>query len=225
MKLLDPGMKLFFLAGAILTGGIMVFSGCSPSNNKGSTTLTTPFNGLMPLAVGNYWQYSKVDYDSASGLPIDTVSDAINIISEVSVNGTAYYQQNQESITNIDAPSYFLNIDSNTVDKIDSAVQYTFFKRVTTDSSLQGSWPDTVTSRCKGNNLLVGFTDSLTIDGYECLHNEVQVNDCMGSEFEKWEYYLKPGLGLVRIQLYKVNNNTGSFWLQFQEDLTAYHTD
>jgi hypothetical protein len=29
----------------------------------------------------------------------------------------------------------------------------------------------------------------------------------------------------VRIQLYKVNNNTGSFWLQFQEDLTAYHTD
>jgi hypothetical protein len=219
MKLLSPGMKLFLLAGAIL-----IFGGCSPSNNSGSGSPAIS-NGLIPLSVGNYWLYNKVNFDSASGLPVDTVSDGIYILSEVSVNGTTYFQQNQLSITNIDGPSYFLNIDSNTVDKIDSAVQYTFFKRVTADSSLQGTWPDTVTSRCKGTNFLVGFSNSLTIDGYPCLRNEVQVNDCMGAEFEKWEYYLKPGLGLIRIQLYKVNNNNGSFWLQFQEDLTSYHTD
>src|SRR5580658_6294712 len=152
MKWLNRNMKILFLAGTIL-----LFMGCAKSSNN--STSPSVSNGLMPLSVGNYWQYSKVDFDSASGLPKDTVSDGIYIISEVSVNGTTYFQQNQLSITNIDGPSYFINIDSNTVGKIDSASQYIFFKRVSTDSSLQDSWPDTVTSHCKGVNLLVGFTD------------------------------------------------------------------
>ena len=212
-------MKILFLAGAII-----FFLGCAKSSNNGSAPPSVS-NGLMPLSVGNYWNYSKVDFDSASGLPKDTVSDEIMIVAEVSVNGVTYFQQNQVSITNIDGPSFFLNIDSNTVEKIDSASEYIFFKRVTTDSSLQDSWADTVTSRCEGKNLLIGFVNSLTIDGYSCLRNEAQVTDCTGATFEKWEYYLKPGLGLVRIQLYKVNNSLGNFYLQFSEDLTSYHTD
>jgi hypothetical protein len=212
-------MKILFLAAAII-----FFFGCAKSSNNGSAPPSVS-NGLMPLSVGNYWNYSKVDFDSASGLPKDTVSDEIMIVAEVSVNGVTYFQQNQVSITNIDGPSFFLNIDSNTVEKIDSASEYIFFKRVTTDSSLQDSWADTVTSRCEGKNLLIGFVNSLTIDGYSCLRNEVQVTDCTGATFEKWEYYLKPGLGLVRIQLYKVNNSLGNFYLQFSEDLTSYHTD
>ncbi len=212
-------MRIFFLAGTII-----LFFGCSKSSSNSSTPPGVS-NGLMPLSVGNYWQYSKVDFDSASGLPKDTVSDGIYIVGEVSVNGTTYFQQNQTSITNIDGPSYFINIDSNTVGKLDSASQYIFFKRVTTDSSLQDSWADTVTSRCKGDNLLVAFTDSYTTDGYNCLRNEVQVTDCTGATFEKWEYYLKPGLGLVRIQLYKLISGSGNFYLQFSEDLTSYHTD
>ena len=212
-------MKILFLAAAII-----FFFGCAKSSNNGSAPPSVS-NGLMPLSVGNYWNYSKVDFDSASGLPKDTVSDEIMIVAEVSVNGVTYFQQNQVSITNIDGPSFFLNIDSNTVEKIDSASEYIFFKRVTADSSLQDSWADTVTSRCEGKNLLIGFVNSLTIDGYSCLRNEVQVTDCTGATFEKWEYYLKPGLGLVRIQLYKVNNSLGNFYLQFSEDLTSYHTD
>jgi hypothetical protein len=218
MKLPDRSMKILFLAGAII-----VFLGCAKSSNNGSAPPSVS-NGLMPLSVGNYWNYSKVDFDSASGLPKDTVSDAIDIINEISVNGTTYFQQNQVSITNIDGPSFFLNIDSNTVEKIDSASEYTFFKRVTADSSLQDSWADTVTTRCEGKNLLIGFVNSLTIDGYSCLRNEVQVTDCTGATFEKWEYFLKPGLGLVRIQLYKLISG-GGFYLQFSEDLTSYHTD
>jgi hypothetical protein len=211
-------MKIFLLAGAVL-----VLFGCSKGgNNNGNAAVTS--QGLMPLAVGNYWQFSKVDYDSASGLPKDTGTDAIYIIGEVSVNGTTYFQQNQASITNINAPSYFINTDSNTVSKIDSASEYVFFKRVSTDSSLQDSWPDTVTSHCQGKNLLVGFDDLQTIDGHSCLRNEVQVTDCTGAIFEKWEYYLQPGLGLVRIQLYKANSG-GGFYLQYQDDLTGYHTD
>jgi len=211
-------MKILCIAGTAL-----ILFGCGKSGGNGVTPPSVS-NGLMPLSVGNYWLYSKVDFDSASGLPIDTVSDGIYIVSEVSVNGTTYFQQNQVSITNINGPSYFINIDSNTLGKIDSALQYIFFKRVTTDSSLQDSWPDTVASRCKGDNLLVGFSGAYAIDGYPCLRNEVQVTDCTGAEIEKWEYYLKPGLGLVRIQLYKPNS-IGGYYLKFSEDLTSYHTD
>jgi hypothetical protein len=219
MRLPDRSVKILLLAGAII-----LFFGCSKNSNNGSTPPSVS-NGLMPLSVGNYWQYSKVAFDSSTGLPGLPVSDEISIVAEVSVNGVTYFQQNQTSITNIDGPSFFVNIDSNTVEKIDSASEYIFFKRVTADSSLQDSWADTVTSRCEGKNLLIGFADTLTIDGYSCLRNEVQVTDCTGATFEKWEYYLKPGLGLVRIQLYKVISNTGNFYLQFQEDLTSYHTD
>lgn len=219
MKWLNEKWTFLLLAGAAAS-----FWGCSKGGNNNSG-LPQVSKGLMPLSVGNYWNYSKVDYDSATGLPKDTVSDAINIIGEVSVNGVLYFQQNQTSVTNINAPSYFVNADSNTLEKIDSASQYTFFKRVNTDSSLTDSWTDTVTSHCKGHNLLVGFTANYAIDGYSCLRNEVQVTDCTGAVFEKWEYYLKPGLGLVRIQLYKVINGSGNFYLQFSEDLGGYHTD
>ena len=110
-------MRIFFLAGTII-----LFFGCSKSSSNSSTPPGVS-NGLMPLSVGNYWQYSKVDFDSASGLPKDTVPTD-HVVGEFSVNGTTYFQQNQTSITNIDGPSYFINIDSNTVGKLDSASQY-----------------------------------------------------------------------------------------------------
>src|SRR5579872_3524750 len=114
MKWLSQKWILLLLAGATVS-----FWGCAKGGNNNSG-LPQVSKGLMPLSVGNYWNYSKVNYDSATGLPKDTVSDAINIIGEESVNGVLYFQQNQTSITNINAPSYFLNADSNTLVKIDS---------------------------------------------------------------------------------------------------------
>ena len=215
-------MKILGLAGV---AGVAVLFGCSKGSSGGGLPRVSP--GLMPLSVGNYWNFSKVDYDSATGSPKDTVSDAINIIAEEEFNNILYFQQNQNSITNINAPSYFINADSNTLMKVDSGSQYIFFKRVTTDSSLQDTWTDTVTTHCTGHNLLVGFTNPVTIDGRSCLRNEVQVADCTGAIFEKWEYYLKPGLGLIRIEHYKTigSGGAGGYWLQFVEDLTAYHTN
>jgi hypothetical protein len=193
---------------------------CDPSTTPSPSPSVT--NGLMPLAVGNSWSYVKTSYDSNSGAPIDTGSDAIYITGQVSVNGTTYFQQAQLSITNIYAPSYFLNVDSNTLDKIDSAVQYVFFKRVATDSSFVDSWADTVTSQCKGLNTLYGFTDTTTINGYHCLRNVVYVTNCMGFNFETWVYYLQPKLGFVRIQHYVMKQDHSSFYLQFQDDLSGY---
>jgi hypothetical protein len=194
---------------------------CSKNNNTNNTPPTTS-KGLMPLSVGNFWTYTKTNYDSTTGAAISTSSDEIDILAQVSVNNITYYQQNQLSITNIPSASFFVNIDSNTLSKIDSATQYTFFKRVATDSEAVDSWADTVTSRCKGHNYLYAFTDTTVINGYNCLRNVVYVNDCTGLNFEQWVYYLQPGLGFVRIQHY-VLKQSGTFYLQFTEDLTNHH--
>jgi hypothetical protein len=203
---------------------LFILSILALSCDKGPNPSNTPTisNGLMQLAVGNFWNYVKINYDSNTGLPIDTSSDRITILAQITVDTTTYFQQVQNSITNINSGSFFYNADSNTLRKIDSAINYVFFKRVSTDSVLIDSWPDTVSSHCKGVNLLYGFTDSTQVDGYNCLRNAVYVTDCTGFNFQTWVYYLKPGLGLVRIQHYGTKLDH-SFYLDFQEDLLNYH--
>jgi hypothetical protein len=203
-----------------LAGMICLLLSCSKNGNNSTTPASS--SGLMPLSVGNFWKFMKTNYDSSSGAVTDSVFDEIDIVAQVSVNGVTYYQQNQSSITNINGGSFFINIDSNTLQKIDSATKYTFFQRVSVDSSSIDSWADTVTSRCKGSNYLYGFTDTTNINGYNCLRNSVDVYDCTGKNFEKWVYYLKPGFGLVRI-LHYVLKNSGTFYLQFSETLQTYH--
>lgn len=178
----------------------------------------------MPLSVGNFWKFTKINYDSISGMATDTIPDEIDILAQVSINGTTYYQQQQTSITNINSGSFFINSDSNTIEKIDSSTTYIFFKRVSLDSTAVDSWADTVTSRCKGHNYLYAFTDTTDINNYNCLRNVIYVNDCTGLNFEKWVYYLKPGLGPVRM-LHYVLKTDGTFYLQFSETLQSYHTN
>ncbi|SRR5579862_4221362 len=204
---------------ALMIFGLLFTVACSKNNGNGSVPPTN-MTGLMPLAVGNFWQYEKIDYDSA-GRALDSSTDEIDIIGQVSVNGATYYQQTQKSIT-INAPSFFVNIDSNTLGKIDSATQYTFLKRVQMDSSSVFFWVDTVTSRCAGHNYLYGFTDSSNVDGHVCLRNVVYVDDCTGYNFENWIYYFHPGIGIVRI-LHFVIKSDGTFYLKTSEDLTSYH--
>ena len=177
--------------------------------------------GLMPLAVGDYWYYKKTTHDSATGAIKNVVNDTIGITSQVSINGTVFYQQYQASVP-LTTYSFYANIDSNTVQKIDSATKYTFFKRVSTEQNIE-SWVDTVTSRCIGSNQLRGYVGDTTIGSYSgCLKNIVSVNDCTGQTFQKWVYYLKPNTGIVRIEHYRVNADNVSFYLDFEEDLQYY---
>jgi hypothetical protein len=193
----------------------------SCSKDERTPGLPVESKGLIPLKAGNNWVYEKNNFDSSGNLK-STTGDTIFILSNITINDTTYYQQYQTSITNIRAASFFVNVDSNTIEKIDSATKYIFFKRVNTDNILVNYWLDTVSSRCTGHNDLFGFSAATTINGYSgCLRNEVRVTDCTGLTFEKWVYYLKPQLGLVRIEHYALAND-GAFYLQFAEDLKSY---
>jgi hypothetical protein len=197
---------------------ILIFFGCSKNNNL--STGPTKSNGLMPLSVGNFWQYTTVNYDTNS-VPIDTSSDKISITAQFGINDTTYFQMQWQDFPN-NTGALLVNVDSNTLDKVDTSSQYVFFKRSQSDSTLVDSWADTVSTRCKGHNDLFAFTDVTDINGYACLRNVVYVSDCTGTKFEKWVYYLKPGFGFVRI-LHYVLNSGGTFYIQFSEDVTTSH--
>src|ERR1700722_2261900 len=124
---------------------IVIFFACSKNNNNSSAPPANP-NELMPLAVGNFWQYTKITYDS-SGSPVDTSLDEINIIEQITLSGTTYFQETWTSFP-ADKESFFINLDSNTLEKVDSATEYPFFKKVQFDSMSVDSWADTVTSHC-----------------------------------------------------------------------------
>jgi hypothetical protein len=199
--------------------GIVLISCSKDERIPGTPPTESP--GLMPLKTGNNWVFEKKDFDSTGNLK-STTNDTLFIISSISINDTVYYQQYQTLITNQHAASFFVNIDSNTIGKIDSATKYIFFKRVNTNNILINSWPDTSSDRCRGHNDLFGFAGINTVNGYTgCLKNEIRVTDCTGLTFEKWVYYLKSGLGLVRIEHYILEGD-GLFYLQFSEDLKSY---
>lgn len=191
------------------------------NSNNVTPSPTDPVRGLIPLAAGNTWFYKKTIYDSATGSVKATTGDTIIIALQSSINGVFYYQQFQASIP-VSGSSYFVNVDSNTVQRIDSATKYTFFKRLSTEQNVD-TWVDTVTSRCTGHNELRAYVGDTTIGAYTgCLKNVVSVNDCTGQTFQKWVYYLKPGVGLVRIEHYHVLPDNVSFYLAFASDLDHY---
>jgi hypothetical protein len=78
-------MKKIFLSVLI----IVIFFGCSKNNNV--STSPTKSAGLITLSVGNFWQYTTINYDTNS-VPIDTSSDEIAITAQFGINDTTYFQ-------------------------------------------------------------------------------------------------------------------------------------
>ncbi len=201
----------------------IVVAGLAACSQKTTSTPSARFGvkGLMPLAVGNRWNYKRTFYDSATGNASSTGTEQINIVAEIIVNDTAYFQQTQNEIP-LSPGSFFSNVDTNTVIQTDSANRYTFFKRTSYDAQVS-TWPDTVTRRCPGHNVLTAYAGDATIGSYpNCLKNIVLVNDCTGQDFEKWVYYLKPAVGLVRVEHYKIKNDNTTWYPDFTDDLTGF---
>ena len=195
---------------------------CSKNNSTPTTTATIGATGLMPLAVGNVWTYQQKFYDSTTGTVDSTGTDAISIIQQVTVNDTTYFQQVQTSMLETWA-SFYLNTDSNTVVKIDSATRYTYFKRASSEGPVS-NWTDTVSTRCKGINTLNTYAGDTTIGSYTgCLKNIVTTTDCTGQPFQEFVYYLQPGTGIVRIEHYFIEKDNVTWYLTYTEDLTAFH--
>ena len=191
----------------------LIFISCSKSSN--SSTVTGNSNPtLLPMAINNSWNYKIKNYDTTTGTVTDSSFILLTIASSASANGINYFQF-QVGGVNAFQLGY---LNSSTISAIDTSFgthYYTFFVSGTGDSTQSiNSWPITVSKNattCQGtDNLYAHYADTtlINLDGLvytSSQKNVVVSHDCSGNKTQAHVYFIKDGVGIVRIADYYYN--------------------
>jgi hypothetical protein len=194
---------------------------------KAETNQAGKSQGAWPFIKGNYWIYTDSLFTENGNpfviFPHDTtfVNDSINFQSKYfygpdGLSKSLYYRQDEDHIT---VEGY----------EDDLKTSYILFKQVSTNNTIIYSEQSDDTFYLNGNyknyhvvKTLTGYTDVTKIDGYDCIRNEL-VETFSGDTSYKQILYVKPGVGLVRLLIYNMKNETpGSLFLQSKRDLVGY---
>jgi hypothetical protein len=147
---------------------------------------------IIPLKVGNNWTYAQISFN-VDGSVKDSTSIVETVTSTENVNGNTYFH-----ITNgFGGDLLFRNADSKTVELIDGNGLSTFLKIVDSDSVeyYRGAYH---LNGCDGTAVGIGFTSICNVSSYDCFRNDHILIDCSGNYKVKYQFYFKPGLGLIR---------------------------
>lgn len=199
---------------------------CSKSSSSGSGGGTTGYNnatGLFPLALNNQWNYKLKNYDSATGLAIDSTNFTLTVTGQTTANGIKYFSLQNSLTNNI---LWITNLSASTLGSIDSVSGITYFTLFASGSgdSLQSisSWPVNVTangSSCIGSEKLYAYYADTTLENLDgtiytnSIKNDAVIYNCSSQKSLAQVYFVKQGMGLVRYAQY-VYNAAGNRYLQ-----------
>jgi hypothetical protein len=201
----------------------VVFFSCSKSSSSGGgNNSTPPVSPLFPLKLNNQWNYKLKDYDSATGLAIDSTNFTLTVVDSAVANGVTYYQlQNSLGTGSL----WIANLTNTTLGSIDSVggiTYYTLFASGTGDSTQSiSSWPVNVTSggsSCVGTEKLYAYYADTTLENLDgtvytnSIKNDAVVYNCSNAKYIGQVFFVKQGLGLVRYAEY-VYNASGNRYL------------
>ena len=171
---------------------------------------------LIPLLVGNEWDYVTEFYDTLGNLystenwPNGPVSDTI-------INDTIWYTQlpyDSIAIMSTANEIYSYNL-------VDSVPDGVYLKRTEKDSEIIYHSISSVRYE-----KLVSFNKVYNKNGYDDVIKNVDSGFYNGSLYNYTEYYIKPGLGIVETDYYWPNfhhaDNTVSFYLGSKQILKSY---
>jgi hypothetical protein len=201
-------------------------NGSSSNNNGGGgnnitgnsgTTANGNGAGLWPLAQNNVWNYRLKTYNTTTGALLDSSDFTLTVTGTMSANGATYYKVVNSSNG---SAQWLTNLNGTTVGSIDSSNgvnYYTAFVSSTGDSTkVLSTWSVSLTNSnggCLGSNHLYGnYADTTLIDldgtvYSSSIKNDVVTYDCMGSKSTASAYFVKQGLGLVRLAGYVYDAN------------------
>ena len=166
---------------------------------------------LLPLAVGNQWNYENVFYNE-DGSVSNQSTGSLTILKDTSINGSTHYS---------DGYTLYKNTDENTVmSSIDGKDFFIFFKRTNVDKKTIETWSGSI-GNCTATDILTLFTDLTNINGYQSLKNEAALKNCNGVR-RKTISYLKPGIGITKRLLYHMSSTNDSLYLRFKQELKSY---
>jgi hypothetical protein len=179
------------------------------SCTKDEQTSTDEF--LVPLKIGNEWQYETIIYNENESVSSSTTTN-MTILRDTSINGKIYFS---------DGLTYYRNVDKNTVEaSINGSVFYTYFKRTNQDQMKVQTGVGQL-DNCIAYDTLKAFNQLTSINGYESVRNEFELTNCYGIKL-KTVSYLKPGVGITKVLHYLRNSNTGNLYLRFKQELKSY---
>jgi hypothetical protein len=192
-------LNIFFLAACTDTGSL-------PKSD---------FNALVPLAIGNNWTYEYTQYKEDGS--ISSSSQIIESIDSIkSIAGGDFFL-----MTDYHGGDFlFRNVGNRIVEAYNGFKVVPFFRILTQDGAKYYTdvWD---MGNCNGEVAYYGFTGNYDILSYDCI-KDVQINwRCDKTISTKWVYYIKQGIGIIRVEKY-VENASGDSYLYSTQDLKSY---
>lgn len=198
----------------------------SQTADQSSTQLQS--KGVWPFVKGNYWVYQDSTSPAGGTLVAESANDTLKVKDSVSFQSKSYYGPDRIF------PNMYYRENSNdsTVETYDSHFNQTniFFQQVGANNTIVYKNESDQTIYLNGSNKnyhivneLIGYTDMKKINGYDsCITNEI-VQTYSGDTVFKRITYVKPGVGMVKMLIYQMKNETpGDIYLYFKRDLLAY---
>lgn len=197
----------------------------SPDNTPEQPPENTEIRGAWPIIKGNYWVYTDTEYSRYGGVASVYFEDTLKTEAQALFQNKPYYG------TFITAPyTYFRQTNDSTVEQYNTYADspYIFFRQVKNNNTLVWRTEFDGTRFYAGAertyhvvSTLTGYTDITRINGYDCIKNEL-LQWWSGVLHYKLVLYIKPGVGLVRLMQYELDDQLPDLFLHDTKDLTAY---
>lgn len=179
----------------------------NPADNSSSLS-------IWPMKTGNSWVYTDSIFNADGEMTVSYTDSTFISDKTISADGNTFYAYN-DSLGWFGATSYIavdaLNNSLYMMDSLNAGSSYLFF-------SLSAPTPSDT-----DYDALYSFTNTFTICGYSCYKNLEQVKDENGNIIYANVYYISPGIGVVRIEEYIPNPNTGTLYLDYSQTLKSYN--
>ena len=214
-------MKRCLVFSLIVIVSLLVIS-CS-KHNSGPSAGYGP-NSLFPLTAGDTWYYVDSTFTD-SGFQqryLDTMVATKNAFTDAA--GTVYLEMNNPngwydaSYIAVDPSNYAVY----EADSLTGMQPYTMFATVSQDGSI-GSYQDISNPGCPINYTQYGYAAPVMVGTYSAYKNSEVVVDCHQTLLEETDYYLSPGIGVVRVDDFLTDTTGGvnNFHEDYSQTLTG----
>lgn len=208
------------LAFALVAVVTLIFVACH-KNSSGPSAGYGP-QSLFPTTAGDTWYYVDSAWTDTPNYTVglqthylDTMVATKNATQDN--NGTVYLEMNDPF--GWFAGSY-IAVDPNNyaVYEVDSPAfqSYTMFALVNQDGPIGQGYTDYTNPACVVNYNQYGYVNPVQIGNYTCYLNSEVIQDCNNLTLEQTNYYVSPGVGVVRIEDF-ITDTTGGKNVYYQD--------
>lgn len=221
------------LAFTLIAVVTLVFAACHKNSSGPSAGYGS--QSLFPTTAGNTWYYvdsAWVDTPNfvpviAPGTPyLDTMIATKNAIQDNT--GTVYLEMNNPngwfagSYIAVDPQNYAIY-------EVDSPAfqSYTMFALVNSDGPIANGYTDYSNPSCLVTYNQYGYANPVQVGPYSCYKNSEIIQNCNNIVLEQTNYYVAPGVGVVRIEDFITDTTAGKnvYYEAYSQTLvdTAFH--